>query len=112
MAGGVVCDKHGGTFNFGLTEFDRAGFSEDAGWGHPAYKARFGPGLHILVLVEPRSGFRPNRDQCTHYRSPLQPKDIWEQAIGAMSQPSTIVLSDGLFAAAMPAPLAAAYQTV
>ena len=45
----------------GFTEFDRAGFSEDAGWGHPAYKARFGPRFHVLVLVEPRSGFRPNR---------------------------------------------------
>jgi hypothetical protein len=33
----------------GFTEFDRAGFSEDAGWGHPAYKARFDPRFHVLV---------------------------------------------------------------
>jgi hypothetical protein len=32
----------------GFTGFDRAGFSEDAGWGHPAYKARFGPRFHAF----------------------------------------------------------------
>ena len=63
MAGGVVCDKHGGTFNFGLTEFDRAGFSEDAGWGHPAYKARFEPRFHVLVLPA-CTGRGATRDKC------------------------------------------------
>jgi hypothetical protein len=35
---------------------DRADFSEDAGWGHPAYNRRFDPWLHVLVLAEPWPG--------------------------------------------------------
>jgi hypothetical protein len=40
----------------GFTQLDRADFSEDAGWGHPAYNRRFDPWLHVLVLAEPCPG--------------------------------------------------------
>ena len=40
----------------GFTQLDRAGFSEDAGWGHPAYNRRFDSWTHVLVLAEPWPG--------------------------------------------------------
>jgi len=40
----------------GFTEFDRVGFSNNAGLGNPAYNVGFDSRFHDLVLAEPRPG--------------------------------------------------------
>ena len=42
----------------GFTEFDRVGFSNNAGSGDPAYNVGFDSRFHDLVLAEPRLGSR------------------------------------------------------
>jgi hypothetical protein len=44
----------------GFTEFDRVGFSDNAGLGNPAYNVGFDSRFHVLVFAEPRPG--PNLD--------------------------------------------------